>query len=106
MTTRLNSTVRNANPPERAPSRTVTRDPGGAIMTATTISFTAGATIADSGNGMARFPVGQELEVRGSALNNRRFRVTAGSAASVTVVPAVVRTEAAGATVTILTVEN
>jgi hypothetical protein len=77
------------------------RDPGGPILTATTISFTAGATIADSGSGFL-FVVGDAIEVRGSPLNSRRFVVTAAAAGSLTVVPAVVQTEAAGASITIL----
>lgn len=72
---------------------------GGAEVRSTTISFTAPATIADSGNGLARFPVGARVRVQGSSLNNREFVVVTSSAGSLTVRPALIRTEAAGASV-------
>lgn len=77
----------------------------GRTVTGTGISFTAGGTIGDTGNGLAVFPVGASIEVRGSALNSRHFVVTASAAGSLTVVPAVVQNEVAGATVTINAVE-
>jgi hypothetical protein len=76
--------------------RTTERDPGGPITKAATISFTAPGTIADSGNGFGWARAGSRIEVRGSALNSRTFVVATASAASVTVLPAVVTSEAAG----------
>ena len=78
----------------------VSRDPG-AIVIGSGISFTAGATIADSGNGLAIFTVGRLIEVRGSPLNSRTYRVETSAAGSLTVSPARVSTEGAGATITI-----
>lgn len=76
-------------------------DKGGATRTATTISFTGPGTIADSGNGLAAFGVNAQIEVRGSPKNSRIFRVTASAAGSLTVQPAQVTTESAGASITI-----
>lgn len=89
----------------RAPSRSTERDPGGPVLKGTTISFTAAGTISDSGNGLAIFPVGMDIEVRGSASNNRRFVVQTSAAGALTVLPGVVVTEAAGAGVTIVSVD-
>jgi hypothetical protein len=78
---------------------------GGPIVKTTTISF-SGTTISDSGNGLAVFAtyVGNTIEVRGSASNNRTYLVTAAAAGSITVGQALT-TESAGALVTILYVE-
>ena len=80
----LNMTRRDS----RSSSRTGT-------VKGTTISFTSTATIADSGNGFGNLAVGDMIEVRGSASNSRRFRLTAAAAGSLTVVPAMVTTIAA-----------
>ncbi len=104
MSTRRTNGRANATPDRRVQSR-LERDRGGTIVTATTISFTNPGTIADSGNGLAIFAVGQRVEVRGSARNSRVFTVTASAAGSLTVVPAVVTTETAGPLITINTPE-
>ena len=67
----------------------------------TTIGFTSSATIADSGNGFGAIGVGDIIDVRGSPLNSRRWEVTAAAAGSLTVLPALVQTEAAGAAITV-----
>lgn len=107
MSTRAGQTLRqgaSANG-SRSNSRKIERDPGGPVLIAATISFTNAGTISDSGNGLALFVAGAEIEVRGSASNNRRFVVQTSAAGSLTVLPGVVVTEAAGATVTILAAE-
>jgi hypothetical protein len=82
----------------RSSQRVSTMDKGGTLR-ATTISFTNPATIADSGNGLAIFPVGALLQVEGSPRNSSQFRVTASAAGSLTVAPGVVTTEGAGASI-------
>lgn len=67
----------------------------------TGISFTSSATIADSGNGFGAIGVGDLIEVRGSPLNSRRWEVTAAAAGSLTVLPALVQSEVAGAAITV-----
>lgn len=67
----------------------------------TDISFTSPATIASAGSGFGRLSVGSIITVLGSPLNSRDFVVETASAASITVSPAVVSTESAGATIQI-----
>lgn len=71
----------------------------GSVIIATDISFTAPATIASAGSGFGLINVGDNIEINGSASNNRVFMVETASAASITVSPALVTTESAGATV-------
>jgi hypothetical protein len=66
---------------------------------ANTISFTAPATISDSGNGFNAFRVGDEIVVIGSPANSRVFTLTAATASTLTVNPPMVATEAAGSTI-------
>ncbi len=68
---------------------------------ATDISFTSPATIASAGSGFGRLAVDSIITVLGSPLNSRDFVVETASAASITVSPAVVSTESAGATIQI-----
>ena len=82
-------------------SSAMARPLGAPTVRGTTVSFTNPATIADSGNGLAVFPVGALLEVQGSPRNSREFRVTASAAGSLTVVPAVVTSEAATPIITL-----
>lgn len=77
------------------------QDKGGATVKGTGISFTSGATIADSGNQLGAIPVGARFRVQGSPSNSRVWRTTAVAAGSITVVPAMVTTESAGALITI-----
>jgi hypothetical protein len=85
----------------RRTQSSVSRDPGGPIVAATTVSFTAPDTISDSGNGF-QFAVGDPVEVRGSALNSRRFVVVTAAAGAITVAPTVVQDEAAGPAIIVL----
>ena len=73
-----------------------------ATITATTISFTGPATIADSGSGFvtAGFRVGDSIIITGSASNNGTFTVLTVAAGSMTVVETIVN-EVAGASDTI-----
>ena len=83
----------------------VSADKAGPMLKGTTISFSSGATIADSGNGLAVFAAGQKVRVRGSTLNSRDYVVATSAAGSLTVTPAVVQTESAGAAITISQVQ-
>ncbi|CAB4126760.1 hypothetical protein UFOVP78_15 [uncultured Caudovirales phage] len=86
----------------RANQQVIEREPqGGPILKATTISF-SGNTISDSGSGLGAFGtyVGNTVEVRGSASNNRAYVITAAAAGSLTVAQALT-TESAGALVTL-----
>jgi hypothetical protein len=76
-------------------------DKGGPNVRGTGIAFVASGTITDSGNGLAVFKVGQSIEVLGSPLNSRTFVVQTSAAGSVTVLPGVVQSEDAGATIAI-----
>lgn len=106
MTTRTTQSFRlsAAGDDSRAVQSSATFDRGSARL-ATTISFTAPDTISHGGNGFAHFPVGAMVEVRNSALNARRWRVVASTAGALTVTPARVRTEAAGAAITVRMVD-
>ncbi len=80
----------------------IERDPQSSLnVKGTGISFTNPGTIADSGNGFGVFIVGDRVEVRGSPANSRVYKLTAASAGSLTVVPAVVTSESAGPTITV-----
>jgi hypothetical protein len=79
----------------------ISRDQGGATVVGTGISFTAPDTIADSGNGLAAMGVNAQIEVRGSPKNSRVFDVVTSAAGTLTVRPALVTSEAAGASITI-----
>lgn len=86
----------------RGDSRSFSRNPGaGTTRTATTISFIAPETIADSGNGLACFIAGQRITVRGSARNSRVWTVATSAPGALTVIPALVTTEAADTTITV-----
>lgn len=80
----------------------ISRDPAGPRITATTIGFTGPATIEDSGSGLLLVP-GELIQVRGSlaGVNDRRFRVVTAAAGSITVAPGMITTSAAGPNVTI-----
>lgn len=83
------------NTSRRSQLRVNSRD----TVTATDISFTSPATIASAGSGFGAIPVGSIINVGGSPLNSRDFLVETASAASITVTPAIVSTESAGATI-------
>lgn len=106
MSSRLQQTSRasGAGDDSRTAATSATADRGTTIA-GTGISFTAPGTIGDSGSGLAHLPVGSMVEVRGSTLNDRRWRVAASAAGSLSVTPARVRDEAAGAAVTIRKVD-
>ena len=74
----------------------IERDPGAGDYQATTISFTAPNIIADSANGLGLYQVNDTLSVRGTALNSRRWVVLTTGAGSMTMLPNMIQTEAAG----------
>lgn len=67
----------------------------------TDISFTNPVTIASAGSGFGRLAAGSIITVLGSPLNSRDYVVETASASSITVSPAIVSTESAGATIQI-----
>ena len=67
----------------------------------TDISFTAPNTIASVAAAFGNMRVGDIIRVKYTGLNSRDFVVQTASAASITVLPAVVATEAAGSQVVI-----
>lgn len=73
-------------------------------VTATDISFTAPGTISSAGNAFGRFSGMNFVKVIGSPLNSRIYEVTSAAAGSLTVVPALVSNEVAGATIQIVSV--
>lgn len=81
-----------------------TQDRGGDNVQGTDISFTSTNTIASVGNAFGVFAVGQDIEVIGSALNSRIFKVVTAAAGSLTVEPALVQAEIAGPFIDIRTV--
>lgn len=86
----------------RRNSLSFSADKGGPNVLSTGISFTGSATVSDSNNGLATFGVGEVIEVRGAASNSREFLVTASAAGELTVAPAVVTSESAGASMRII----
>ena len=68
---------------------------GAAVFNDTTVSFSGGDTIADSGNGFAIFGVGDVISLRGSTSNDGIYTVLTAAAAEITVNELVVN-EAAG----------
>jgi hypothetical protein len=68
-------------------------------ITATDISFTSPGTIASAGSGFGSLAAGGIITVVGSPLNSRDYVVETASAASITVSPAILTTESAGATI-------
>jgi hypothetical protein len=80
------------------------RPADGSSIIATDISFTNPATIASVAAAFGNISVGQVVSVIGSPLNNRTYVVETASAASITVSPAVVTSEVAGATIQVMVV--
>ncbi len=70
-------------------------------ITATNISFTSPATIASASSGFGRLAVGGIITVLVSPRNSRDYVVETASAASITVSPAILTTESAGAKIQI-----
>ncbi len=71
------------------------------LIAATTISFTASDTIADSGSGFGIFAVGDLVEIEGTASNDGIFELATVAAGSMTTVGGGITTESAGASMTI-----
>lgn len=81
-----------------------TQELGGENVQGTDISFTAPATISSAGNAFGVFAVGQDIKITGAASNSRTFKIATAAAGSLTVEPALVVTESAGALMDIRTV--
>lgn len=101
MTTRISNGGSNGAS-ERQPQQSNTRSVP--ASSGTGISFTNPATIADSGNGLGVFRVGDRIEVAGPT-NRGRWKVLTVSAASITVSPGRITTASAGPTVAIRKVD-
>ena len=101
-TRRRNGTSRGAviNDTRRM-SRNIERDRGGARVEGTTVSFTGGSTVSDSGNGLGSFIVGLPVLISGAATNANNGLVlpSAVAAGSLTVQGKTVVTESAGANI-------
>ena len=78
-----------------------TQDVGGLNETATDISFTSTDTISSAGSGFPTFTAGTLIQVIGSPLNSRVWQVVTSSASTITVLPAQIQTESAGALIDI-----
>lgn len=72
------------------------------IVTGTDISFTSPGTISSVGNAFGNFSAQSFIEIIGSPLNSRTYEVTAAAAGSLTVVPALITSEVAGATIQVV----
>lgn len=96
-TRRLAARSASQNDSRRPQLRANNRD----AITATDISFSNPATIASAGSGFGSIAVGSVIRVGGSPLNSREYYVETSSAASITVTPALISTESAGATIQI-----
>lgn len=83
----------------RNPNGNIERDKGGIHITADTISFTAPATIGDTGSGLSIFTIGDLIQVNGSVSNDQVLRVLTVAAGELTVENQTVTTESAGALV-------
>ncbi len=81
-----------------------TQERGGLNVQGTDISFTGPDTIASAGNAFPVFTVGSDIEVIGSALNSRTYKVVTRAAGTLTVEPALIQNESAGAFIDIRTV--
>lgn len=80
----------------------ISRDLGGATVTAATISFSQFSTVTDSANGFGAIAVNDMLQIRGPTLNARTWRVHGvASTGQFAVRPLHILTEAAGATFTV-----
>jgi hypothetical protein len=103
MSTRTSNGIKRsaAGNESRRSVTTFAADKGGPNIRGTGIAFSGPATITDSGNGLAVFKVGQALDIVGSPLNSRTWIVATSAAGTLTVTPAIVQSEVAGATISI-----
>ena len=81
-----------------------TQDKGGFNVQGTDIAFVSADTITSAGNAFPSFTVGSNIDVIGSALNSRVFKVVTAAAGTLTVEPALVQAEVAGPFIDIRTV--
>ena len=102
-TRQLISRSASLNDSRRSHNR-ITQDKGGLNVQGTDISFTASDTISSAGSGFPTFGVGANIEVIGSSLNSRTYKVVTSSASTIIVEPALIQNESAGALIDIRTV--
>lgn len=88
----------------RKQSSLPTQDVGGLSEQGTDISFTSADTISSAGSGFPTFTAGALIQVMGSPLNSRVWQVVTSSASTITVLPAQIEAESAGALIDIRTV--
>lgn len=89
----------------RKDNRRNTFDKGGYNVQGADISFTSSNTIASAGNAFPTgLAAGQLIQVMGSSLNDSVWQVATVAAGSITVLPAQIQTESAGALIDIRTV--
>lgn len=88
----------------RRETRRPTFNKGGLNSVATDTSFTSSNTITSAGSGFPTFGVGTNIQIVGSPLNSRVWKVVTSSASTITVEPAQIQTESAGALIDIRTV--
>jgi len=88
----------------REPMSRPTQDVGGLNEQGTDISFTSANTISSAGSGFPTLTAGSMIQVLGSPLNSRVWQVVTSSASTITVLPAQIQTESAGALIDIRTV--
>lgn len=80
----------------RVPNNRLSRDLGGAAITGTGIAGVSADTFTDSGNGLAKLAVGQDIYVTGATGNGRRYKVLTSAAGTITVEPSQVVAFSAG----------
>lgn len=71
------------------------------VIKGTDISFSSTNTISSDGNAFGTLSPGQIVQVAGSPLNSRTYSILTAAAGSITVTPALVQAEVAGAAIQI-----
>lgn len=74
----------------------------GSVVTATDISFTNPGTIASAASAFGNITVGSNIVITGSPLNSRTYVVETAAAGSITVSPALITSEIAGAAIQVI----
>jgi hypothetical protein len=103
-TRRRQLVARSARSNESRRMSNLYRPADGSSVIGTDISFTSPGTIASVGNAFGNIAAGQLIGVSGSSSNSRTFVVETASAGSITVSPALITTESAGASIQVMVV--
>jgi hypothetical protein len=96
--------ARSARSNESRRQSNMYRPADGSSIVNTDISFTSPATITSASSKFGDLTVGQVVGVVGSPLNNRTYVIETAAAGSITVSPALITTEAGGATIQVMAV--